>query len=354
MNKRLIMLVLPAITTLAVSAQRIIATTPVVDCGQVLFRTPVTVDYELKNSSRSAIKITDVQPGCGCTMASFPQNTIESGTSFTVRVTYDAKQMGHFEKQIDVYNDKDNKPLMLTIKGVVVDEVINFAGDYPLTLGSLKADRNTIEFDDVNRGERPLQKIHLLNIGSTTVQPVVMHLPSYLKADVSPSKLASGQSGVATIMLDSRALHDLGLTKTTVYMGAFPGDKVAESKAIDISAVLLPDFSHLSETEKTLIPSLQISTETLDLGSFNDKPKKKGEIILRNIGYGMLEIRRQQIFTIGIQMSLNKTRLAPGEEAKLKITAIAKDIKRARSKPRVLLITNDPEHAKVVINIQVK
>ena len=75
---------------------------------------------------------------------------------------------------------------------------------------------------------------------------------------------------------------------------------------------------------------------------------------MKNVGKGVLDIRNQQIFTIGIQMSLNKIHLRPGEEAKLKITAIAKDIRRARSKPRVLMITNDPKHAKVIINIQVK
>lgn len=348
------MLALLAMPPLLASAQRIATINQVIDCGQVLFRTPVTVEYELKNDSRNSIKITDVRADCGCTTASFPKNDIEAGASFTVRATYDARQMGHFEKQIGVYNDKESKPLVLTVRGIVVDEIVNFAGDYPFILGTINADRDDIEFDDVNRGERPSQKIHLMNATSSTVQPVVMHLPNYLKAEVSPSKLAPGQSGVATITLESRALRNLGLTQTTVYMGAFPGDKVAESKAINISAVLLPDFAHLTEVQKTQLPSLQLSAETLDLGSFNGKAKKKGEIILKNVGKGVLDIRNQQIFTIGIQMSLNKIHLRPGEEAKLKITAIAKDIRRARSKPRVLMITNDPKHAKVIINIQVK
>lgn len=343
-----------AMPALAVSAQHIAATNQVIDCGQVLFRTPVTVEYELKNNGGNDIKITHVQADCGCTTTSFPQNTLEAGASFSIRATYNAWQMGHFEKQICVYNDKETEPLMLTIKGIVVDKIVNFAGDYPFAIGAFKADVDNIEFDNVNRGEHPSQKIHLLNATSNTVQPVVMHLPSYLKAEVSPSKLAPGQAGIVTIALDSRALRDLGLNQTTVYLGAFPGDKVAENKAIEISSVLVPDFVHLTEAQKEDLPRLQLSAETLDLGSFDGKAKKRGEIILKNVGNGVLDIRSQQIFTIGIELSLNKTHLAPGEEAKLKITAIAKDIKRARSKPRVLMITNDPEHAKVVINIQVK
>ena len=52
-------------------------------------------------------------------------------------------------------------------------------------------------------------------------------------------------------------------------------------------------------------------------------------------------------------MKLNKTKLQSGEQAKLKITVDAKEIKKARSKPRVLMITNDPKRAKVIINVNV-
>ena len=54
---------------------------------------------------------------------------------------------------------------------------------------------------------------------------------------------------------------------------------------------------------------------------------------------------------MGLQVSLGKTRIAPGETVKLKVTAIARELKKARSKPRILMITNDPEHPKIVINV---
>jgi len=51
---------------------------------------------------------------------------------------------------------------------------------------------------------------------------------------------------------------------------------------------------------------------------------------------------------------LNKSRLDPGESAKIKITAYRKLLKNARSKPRVLMTTNDPNKSKVVIHVNVK
>jgi hypothetical protein len=57
------------------------------------------------------------------------------------------------------------------------------------------------------------------------------------------------------------------------------------------------------------------------------------------------------MFTVGLQVSLNKSKLAPGEYAKLKITAMERDLRLVRS-PRVLMITNDPEQPKVVIEVK--
>ena len=38
----------------------------------------------------------------------------------------------------------------------------------------------------------------------------------------------------------------------------------------------------------------------------------------------------------------------------MKITGIADDLQKVRTKPRILMITNDPDHAKLIINIKVK
>ena len=131
----------------------------------------------------------------------------------------------------------------------------------------------------------------------------------------------------------------------------FPGDRVAPEKEISVSAVLLPDFDRLTEVEKAKVPHISLSTENLNLGSFNGKAKLKGSIEIKNTGRSQLDIRSMQMFTMGLQVSLGKTRIAPGETVKLKVTAIARELKKARSKPRILMITNDPEHPKIVINV---
>ncbi len=341
-------------TPMALIAQKITVAQPTIDCGQVQYRRAVTVQFEARNQSGRSITITDVRSSCGCTVASFPKQPIANGKSFKISAEYDARQMGHFEKQLAVYVEQGSKPIYLTLRGVVVEEVVDYKGDFPLELGDLRADNNNIEFDDVNRGERPIQRINILNTTSKAISPQVMHLPDYLQAQVSPSTIAPGRSGVVTLTLLSDRLRDFGLSQTTVYLGKNPGDHVSADKAIDVSAVLLPSFKEITEETRQYTPKLELSASRLDLGSFEGKKKKRGEIIITNHGRTDLEIRSIQMFTAGLEISLSTRTIAPSASAKLRITAVASAMRKIRTQPRVLMITNDPDKAKVVIAVDIK
>ena len=353
MNRRIIFLTVLAMSALGVSAQRISAKHEVIDCGNVLYESPVTAKFELRNKGSDLI-IDTVRTSCDCVVAEYPKGTIAKGDNFVVEVTFDARQLGHFYKEAAIYSNASDKPFYLTMRGVVVDHLTDFNGLYDFTLGSVHADKNNIEFDDVNLGEKPVQKIHFVNSGTENVSPVVMHLPDFLSASVSPTTIAPGHGGVATITLNSTKLRSYGLTQSSIYLGMFPGDKVSDDKEISVSAVLLPEFRNMSETQRLNAPVMKLSAETLDLGSFDDKDEKSGIIIIENQGKSRLNITSMQMFTTGLKVRLNKSRLDPGESAKLKITAYKKHLKNARSKPRVLMITNDPNKSKVVIHVEVK
>lgn len=353
MNKKTILAFVLAAVSLDMSAQRISAKQEVIDCGSVLYETPVTAKFELRNKG-SELVIDTVRTSCDCVVAKYPEGTIAKGDNFTVEVTFDSRQLGHFYKEAAIYSNASDKPFYLTMKGVVVDHLADYSGVYDYTLGSVRTDKNNIEFDDVNLGETPVEKIHIVNSGSESVTPVVMHLPNYLTASVSPTTIAPGHTGVATITLNSAKLRSYGLTQSSVYLGMFPGDKVSDDKEISVSAVLLPEFRNMSETQRRNAPVMKISAETLELGSFDDKDEKSGTIMIENQGRSRLVISSMQMFTTGLKVRLNKSRLDPGESAKLKITAYKKQLKNARSRPRVLMITNDPNKSKVVIHVNVK
>lgn len=354
-NKRIGVLLCTTLVAMAANAQKMTTQNEKVDCGQIVYLHPVTAEFQMKNDGNRSLIINDVKKSCGCTDVSYPKTSIPAGDSFVVKMTYDAKQMGTFHKQLLLYTNASEEPCLLTMQGKVVEKVSDFAGSYDYMLGAVKSDAQDVEFDDVNRGDRPVQRIHIFNPTESAMEPVVMHLPSYLTAQVSPSRLGPHRSGEVVLKLDSKKLHDFGLNQTSIYLGERPGDKISSEKEISVSAVLLPGFEEMTSSQKAQAPKVALSTSTLDLGSFNGKKKRKGEVILTNQGKSNLEIRSMQMFTEGLQVSLGKRTIKPGESVKLKVTAIAAMLKKQRSRtPRVLMITNDPDHAKVVVRIQVK
>ena len=154
-------------------------------------------------------------------------------------------------------------------------------------------------------------------------------------------------SGKILITLNSEKIHDYGLTQTNVYLAQRLGERVSSEREIGVSAVLLPEISHIAGSD---IPELALSDTVLNI-NFAGKAKKTGEIILYNPGKATLEISSLQLFTRGLKVTLGKRTLAPGETTKLKITAYASDLKKIRTRPRVLMITNAPKHQKVIITI---
>lgn len=353
--KRMNIWMLSALLALPASAQKITTQHEVVDCGQVVFRKPVTAEFVLKNDGRKPLVINNVLKSCGCTEVDYPKTGIAAGESFVIKAVYDAKQMGSFTKQVCLYTNAGEDPFILSMRGKVVGSVVDFAGSYDEMLGVIKSDAQEVEFDDVNRGDRPVQRIHIFNPTDELLEPVVMHLPPYLHAFVSPSKVAPRHSAEISFVLDSKKLRDLGLNQTSVYLGERPGDRIAPEKEIVVSAVLLPGFENMTPTKKALAPKIEMSATDLNLGSFKGKKKLKGEILITNKGKSELDIRSMQMFTMGLQVNLKKSKIQPGETVKMKVTAVAADLKKSRVRhPRILMITNDPDHAKVVVKINVQ
>ena len=334
-----------------VQAQKLIAEKTSVDVGRTGYQQPVTATFEFRVKGSKKVRITSVRPDCNCTTLEYPKS--EQDGKFQIRMTYDARQLGHFDKQAAVMTNASSEPLYIRMSGIVLREYQDLSKNYPITMGNLLLDLNELEFDDINRGDRQQQLIHIYNSGTTVCQPNLMHLPPYLTATMVPERLGPGRSGVMTVTLNSTLLHDYGLTQSSVYLAEKPGDTVSANNEIGVSAVLLPSFMGMTAAQKQYAPKMVLSKQTVDI-LFNGRSKKKGVIEITNQGRTELDISSLQLFTGGLTVSLNKSKLKPGEKAVLKITALRDELKKVRTRPRILMITNDPDHAKVTITINAK
>ena len=183
-------------------------------------------------------------------------------------------------------------------------------------------------------------------------EPVIMHLPAYVEMEATPSLLEHGDRGHITLTLNTELLSNVGLNESTVYLSRFTGDKVSEENAIPLSAILLPDFSTLSEAEKSKAPRLEISMKKGSISqALATKGSAKCDITLTNTGASTLKIMNVQVIGSGATVSLKKSTLQPKQSARLRVTLNKKQLNKQENQIKVLLITNNPNQPKTEINI---
>jgi len=336
------------------SAQRLVIEQDVIDIGKTGFEVPVTATFELRNKGLKSVTISEVKVDCGCTKAEWPMGSIAGGEHFQITFTYDARMLGHFEKQACVIYNGQKEQLWLTMKGVVDAEYKDYSKQFPYNFGGLLANVNNLEFDNVNKGDFPELEIKVLNNTTASITPNLLHLPAWLTALAQPEILTPGQSGRIVLTLNSLLLSNYGLTQQSVYLAKTLGERVSNETEMPVSVVLLPDLSAFDGINRQSAPQLHLSSDHLNLGRMNGKMHKNGVIMLTNTGKTPLIITSLQMFTGGMTVTLDKRELKPGATAKLKVKIDRDQLLKERTKPRVLLITNDPDHSKVVININVK
>ena len=213
--------------------------------------------------------------------------------------------------------------------------------------------KDVIEFDDANKGDKPTMEILVANTSSEVYTPVLMHLPPYLEAVAVPERIGKKATGKIKVTLDTDKLPKFGLTTATVYLSRFPGDKVSEENSIPVSAVLLPDFSQMPQNQRLNPPAVELSALEVTFPALAVNEKKSQKVIVKNVGKSDLEITDLQVFNSALGVQLKKRVLKPGASTKMKITAYGKYLKKVKGTPRVLMITNDPNCPKIIVKVNV-
>lgn len=322
--------------------------------GEIMFQMPGKAEFTIENTGTSDLLITDIHPSCGCTTVEWTKTPIPPGEQGKIEVLYDAQMLGVFQKDVEVYTNVSEEPFYLHIQGRVVSKLSNYEGLFPIDLGDVRLNTNNIEFDNVNKGDHPMIELAVVNTSRSSYVPQLMHLPPYLEARYLPEKLSGGRIGRIQLTLDSERLQQMGLNQTSIYLARKMGDQIGEENEILVSAVLLPDFSNLTKAELERAPKMVLSADSLDLGEMGWRKKKTGVITIENRGKTPLEIRTIQVFNRAVNVSLGNRKIEAGEKTKLKITILDKYLLKAKNKPKVLLITNDPERPKITIPVRIR
>lgn len=91
-----------------------------IDVGEIPQNKPKEVDFEFKNTGKTAVVITKVQASCGCTATDYTKTPVMPGETARVKATYNAANKGSFSKTVTVTTNNDDTPKVLSFKGTVI------------------------------------------------------------------------------------------------------------------------------------------------------------------------------------------------------------------------------------------
>ena len=176
------------------------------EMGTLLWHTPKTATFKITNKGTQDLVIKEVRTDCGCTDAEWTRTPIGPGSTGFIRATYDAEMLGHFNKGLAVFTNLSEQPHYLTLMGQVSMTRTEPTEEYPYQIGDYFLSTDNVEFDDVNRGDRPTFVLQIFNASKKTFHPALMHLPKYLSAEADPAVIRPGRVGRMLITLDSNQL----------------------------------------------------------------------------------------------------------------------------------------------------
>lgn len=359
MKQTLLTLYMMAVAAVCAAQPKFTSNTEMQNLGQIEWKHPADVQYVISNTGTAPLVLTGIEPDCACTVAQWTKTPIAPGGKGTVRLTFDAEALGRFHKSVAILTNAAPHVIYLYFQGEVVRHLTDFSRTHPYQIGQIRIDRNAIDFPDValGGGSRSMH-IGVVNLSDNAYEPVLMHLPSYIDMEASPSVLPKGGQGTLTLTLHPERLSDMGVSRASVYLSRFTGDKVSKDNELPLTATLLPDFTGMTESERLNAPHIDIDTTAIDMKELLEKKHKaRKDIEMTNTGHTPLHIIKLQVLHPALGIRLKKNVLQPGESTRLRVTVSKRNAgkhHRHQEQLKLIMITNDPTQPKIAIDIKTK
>lgn len=127
MKKIAVILFLFCFVSLTIMAQKqqknqndsIIFTELIHDYGTIDVGSPGHCEFKFTNKMKTPLVISNVKPSCGCTVADWTKEPILPGKTGVIKLNYNTKIPGSFNKTITVNSNAKNATVVLQIKGNV-------------------------------------------------------------------------------------------------------------------------------------------------------------------------------------------------------------------------------------------
>ena len=312
------------------------------DFGEIAEHNGLAVfEFNFTNKATRAVKILNVQPSCGCTTPGWTKELIESGKIGFIKVSFNPKDRpGYFSKTLTVTTDLDGNPIVLSIKGNVVDKKsTNTPYDLVVENGHLLFRNSSFNIGKAFINKEPtIAEFPMFNNGRDTIHFTETVAPKHIKVSI-PKSLAPGASTKIKITFDAAGRNQYGFISDNIVLKT--SDESRPDKSFSVYATVEEYFSMLTPEEQTNAPALKLDSYELDLGTLKKGITTDQTIRLRNPGKKELTIRFVQSNCSCVVAKASSLVLKPDGTAKMQISFIP-DGREGLQNKAVTIYSTDP------------
>jgi len=306
--------------------------------------------FVVENTGTGPLVITRITASCGCTQPEWSKEPIAAGKMGNVKITYNPKgRPGPFYKTITIYSNGGKGFYNLAIKGNVIGQSIKPDFLYPYNIGDMKIEMKNVLISSIHNEETLTERISITNSGKTSFTVHFGKLPHYLAVEVKPAKLAPEEVGEITILMNAKEIRRKGRVVCEIPVTVRSIGQKDVDENLHFAANVIDNFNKLSNTDRTKVPTAQLSGTLLNFGKL---PSGKGRIPLvggkvsgligiTNTGRSTLVIYSATCDDSRIDITGGKREIKPGSSTSLRVTMHPREI-FTRLETLVTIVCNDP------------
>ncbi|MFM8911669.1 MAG: DUF1573 domain-containing protein, partial [Flammeovirgaceae bacterium] len=271
------------------------------------------------------------------------KDQVAPGKTGFIRASYNPKDRpGYFDKTLAVTTDLDGNPIILRIKGNVVNtKVENKDIPYDLVVenGHLLFRNSSFNVGKVFVNKDPVSAdFPTYNRGKDTLKIGGIVAPSYIKVSV-PKKIAPFAKATIKITYDARSKNQYGYLSDNIVLKT--NDESQPEKSFSVYATAEEAFATLTQEEQASAPALKLDSYSVDLGSVRPGLTAERSLTYRNVGKKPLIIRHMQSNCACLIIQPSAKTLQAGQVATLQFT-FNPDGRSGLQNKAITIYTTDP------------
>lgn len=313
---------------------------------------PQTHSFEFVNTGTSDLLVSRVVASCGCTTPEWTKAPVKPGEKGFVKVTYDpANRPNKFKKTATVYTNANPAVSVLVIEGDVIarEPTLDELYRWPVgAAGEIRFTSNHLAFTDVNKGEKKIRVMELINTSDRPIKVGFDRVPEHLALKVKPETLKPGEKGIVEGTYDGSKKDDWGYVNDLVRV--IINDEVQNNVYMVLSANIVEDFSSLTKEQLENAPAAKFETTVVDFGEMNQNDKRDVKFKFTNTGKSDLIIRKVRSSCGCTTVTPPNTVIKPGESSSID-AVFNSGLYKGKQTKVINVVTNDPKTSQVVLTV---